>query len=299
VTLEIDMPRTLGDLGEVGPLAFGQWRFVGHDLTTATELVETALDRGMNLVDTADVYGLDWGGTAFGQAEELLGEVIASRPDLRDRMLLATKGGITPPVPYDSSGRYLRKALDDSLRRLRTDRIDLYQIHRPDLYSHPADVAATLDEFVDAGKVRAVGVSNHTPAQVEALSTHLRHRLVSIQPEYSVSHLAPQRDGTLDQAMRLGLVPLAWSPLGGGGIVTGGGIRTELSIALDRLAGREGVDRASIALAFVLAHPSKPVAIIGTQNPERLAAAEKALGVRLERRDVYDLIQASEGQALP
>jgi len=214
-------------------------------------------------------------------------------------MLLATKGGITPPVPYDSSGRYLRKALDDSLRRLRTDRIDLYQIHRPDLYSHPADVAATLDEFVDAGKVRAVGVSNHTPAQVEALSTHLRHRLVSIQPEYSVSHLAPQRDGTLDQAMRLGLVPLAWSPLGGGGIVTGGGIRTELSIALDRLAGREGVDRASIALAFVLAHPSKPVAIIGTQNPERLAAAEKALGVRLERRDVYDLIQASEGQALP
>ena len=299
MTLEIDMPRMLGDLGEVGPLAFGQWRFVGHDLTTATELVETALDRGMNLVDTADVYGLDWGGTAFGQAEELLGEVIASRPDLRDRMLLATKGGITPPVPYDSSGRYLRKALDDSLRRLRTDRIDLYQIHRPDLYSHPADVAATLDEFVDAGKVRAVGVSNHTPAQVEALSTHLRHRLVSIQPEYSVSHLAPQRDGTLDQAMRLGLVPLAWSPLGGGGIVTGGGIRTELSIALDRLAGREGVDRASIALAFVLAHPSKPVAIIGTQNPERLAAAEKALGVRLERRDVYDLIQASEGQALP
>lgn len=299
MTLEIDNPRTLGDLGEVGPLAFGQWRFVGHDPSFATELVETALDLGMNLIDTADVYGLDWGGTAFGQAEELLGEVIGSKPQLRDRMVLATKGGITPPVPYDSSSVYLRKALEDSLRRLRTDRIDLYQIHRPDMYTHPADVAATLDEFVDAGKVRAVGVSNHTPAQVEALAAHLRHRLVSIQAEYSVSHLAPQRDGTLDQAMRLGLVPLAWSPLGGGGIVTGGGIRTELSIALDRLADREGVDRASIALAFVLSHPSRPVAIIGTQNPERLATSGKARGVSLDRRDVYDLIQASEGEALP
>lgn len=299
MNFDLASPRTLGELGEVGPLGYGTWRFVGHDIETATALIETALEAGMNLIDTADVYGLDWGGTAFGQAEALLGTVLAASPGLRDRMVLATKGGITPPVPYDSSAAYLTQALDDSLRRLQTDRIDLYQIHRPDMYSHSADVAATLDGFVDDGKVRAIGVSNHTPAQVEALMAHLRHPLVSIQPQYSVTNLAPQRDGTLDQAMRLGLVPLAWSPLGGGGIVTGEGIRTELSVALDRLADREAVDRAAIALAFVLAHPSRPVAIVGSQNIDRLASSTAALRVGLDRQDTYDLFQASEGQQLP
>jgi predicted oxidoreductase len=299
MTLDVASPRTLGKLGAVGPLAFGQWRFVGHELSDATRLLETALDAGMNLIDTADVYGLDWGGTAFGQAEELLGQVLTAAPALRDRMVLATKGGIVPPVPYDSSQAHLTRALDDSLHRLRTDRIDLYQIHRPDMYSHPADVAVTLDGFVDSGKVGALGVSNHTPAQVEALAAHLRHPLVSHQPQYSVARLDPQRDGTLDQCMRLGLVPLAWSPLGGGGVITGEGIRTELSFALDRLAGREGVDRAAIALAFVLAHPSRPVAIVGSQSPERLRNATAALSVTLDRDDVYTLLEASEGRALP
>lgn len=299
MTLELASPRTLGPLGDVGPLAFGQWRFVGHDLASATRLVEVALDVGMNLFDTADVYGLDWGGTAFGQAEELLGEVLAASPGLRDRMVLATKGGISPPIPYDSSAEYLTRALDDSLRRLQTDRVDLYQVHRPDLYSHPAAVAATLDGFVDAGKVRALGVSNHTPSQVEALVAHLRHPLVTNQPQYSVAHLAPQLDGTLDQCMRLGLAPIAWSPLGGGGVVTGEGIRTELAVALDRLAARENASRGSIALAFVLAHPSQPVAIVGSQNPERLRSAIDALGVSLDRQDVYDLFQASNGERLP
>lgn len=299
MTFDLAAPRTLGPLGPVGPLAFGQWRFVGHDLSTATGLVETALDVGMNLIDTADVYGLDWGGTAFGQAEELLGQVLAASPALRDRMILATKGGIRPPTPYDSTHAHLVDALDASLRRLQVDVIDLYQIHRPDMYSHPADVAATLDGFVDAGKVRALGVSNHTPAQVRALMAHLRHPLVSVQPQYSVTHLDPQRDGTLDQCMEVGLVPLAWSPLGGGGVVTGSGVRTELIATLDRIAAREGADRAAVALAFVLAHPSRPVAIVGSQNPDRLRSAVAALDVGLDRRDVYDIIEGSEGEPLP
>lgn len=299
MTIDIGSRRTLGSLGDVGPLGFGQWRFVGHEVSVATRLVEVALECGMNLIDTADVYGLDWGGTAFGQAEELLGTVIAGAPGLRDQMVLATKGGIAPPVPYDSSATYLTKALDDSLRRLRTDVIDLYQIHRPDMYTHPADLAATLDGFVDAGKVRALGVSNHTPEQVEALVAHLKHPIVTNQPQYSVAHLSPQWDGTLDQCMRLGIVPLAWSPLAGGGIVTGRGIRTELSVALDRVAAREEVDRATVALAFVLAHPSRPVAIVGSQSPERLRGSIRALDVKLDRRDLYELIEASEGQELP
>jgi len=91
-------PRTLGSLGDVGPLALGQWRFTGEDPVAAQRLIETALDAGMNLVDTADVYGLDWGGTGFGSCEALLGTVLASAPWLRERMVLATKGGIVPPT---------------------------------------------------------------------------------------------------------------------------------------------------------------------------------------------------------
>ena len=292
-------PRLLGSLGPVGPLAYGQWRYTTDDLTIAHHLIETALDAGMNLIDTADVYGLDWGGNGFGDVESLLGRVLADTPPLRDRMILATKGGIIPPVPYDSSPNRLVEACDDSLRRLGVDTIDLYQIHRPDLYTHPADTAATLDGLRRAGKIREVGVSNHTPAQVAALQAHLPFPIVSTQPEYSARCLAPMRDGTFDQCMERGIVPLAWSPLAGGALVTGQGIRPELLDVLDRLADREGTDRSTIALAFVLAHPASPIAIIGTQQPDRIRASLQAFEVHLTRADVYAIVQASEGVPLP
>lgn len=292
-------PRTLGSLGPVGPIAFGQWRYTNDDLGAARELLETALDVGMNLVDTADVYGLDWGGDGFGDVESLLGKVLADSPALRDRMVLATKGGIVPPVPYDSSPRRLVEACDDSLRRLGVDTIDLYQIHRPDMYAHPADVAATLDGLRRAGKIREVGVSNHTTAQVAALQAHLPFPIVSTQPEYSAACLTPMRDGTFDQCMERNIVPLAWSPLAGGALATGTGIRSELLDALDRIAERESTDRATVALAFVLAHPAAPVAIVGTQQPERIRASRRALDVHLDRADVYSIVQASEGAPLP
>ena len=284
---------------EVGPLAFGCWRFVGSDVASAQELIEAALDLDMNLIDTADIYGRGHGGGGFGESEELLGKVLAAAPGLRDRMVLATKGGIREGVPYDSSPAYLTQACDDSLRRLGVDVIDLYQVHRPDLLAHPLDVAETLDALVDAGKVRAVGVSNHTPAQVAALAEYLEAPLVSTQPEYSAVHLAPLRDGTLDQAMQEGLAVLAWSPLAGGRLATGDGIRPELLTVLDQLAAREGVDRAAIALAFVLSHPSSPVAIVGTQQVARLREAARSLLVHLDRVDCYRIIEASEGVALP
>jgi predicted oxidoreductase len=291
-------PRTIGAF-EVGPLAFGCWRLTTDSVDEARSLVEGALDLGMNLVDNADVYGFDWGGDGFGANEELLGRVLDTTPGLRDRMVLATKGGITPPTPYDSSAAHLEAACDASLRRLRTDVIDLYQIHRPDLFAHPAEVAATLAGLREKGKIREVGVSNHTPAQTEALAAHLPFPLATTQPEYSPAHLAPLRDGTFDLCMREGITPLAWSPLGGGRLATGDGVRPELVTLLDELAAREGVDRATICYAFVLAHPSAPVAILGTQTPSRLADATRALTVHLDRADVYGLIQAAEGVPLP
>lgn len=288
-----------GGLEPVGPVALGLWRFTTTEMSRAVGLVETALDLGINLVDNADVYGFDWGGTGFGACEDLLGRVLAARPDLRDRMVLASKGGIRPGIPYDSSAGYLRTACESSLRRMGVERIDLYQVHRPDNYAHPAEVAAALDTLVDEGKVAAVGVSNHTPTQVAALRAHLRAPLATVQPEFSAAHLDPIRDGTLDQCAETGMLPLAWSPLAGGRLATGAGVAPELLPVLDGLAERESVDRATVAVAFVLAHPTAPVAILGTQQPARLEAQARAASVRLDRNDVYSIIQASDGAPLP
>jgi len=296
-------PRILGEnLPEVGPLGFGCWRFTNPDLDRSYRLIDTALDAGMNLVDTADVYGFDWGGSGFGGNEEILGGVLSAHPGLRDRMVLATKGGIMPGVPYDQSPSYLRSACEASLRRLKVDSIDLYQIHRPDIFTHPAEVAETLSALCSEGKIRAVGVSNFTPDQYDALRAPLPFPLVTTQPEFSAAHLDPLRDGTFDRAMRDGVTPLAWSPLAGGQLAVDApddSIRPQLAEVMSELAAREGVDKAAIAYAFVLAHPSRPIAIIGTQNVERVASAVSALGVRLSRTDVYRIIEASEGVPLP
>jgi predicted oxidoreductase len=291
--------RSLGPLGDVGAVSYGMWRFTDADLGRRRLLVETAIDHGMNLIDTADVYGLDWNGTGFGTVEEALGEVLRTTPGLRDRMVLATKGGIRPPVPYDSSAGGLRRACEDSLRRLGVDTIDLYQIHRPDMFTHPAEVAATLTALRDEGKIRAVGVSNHTVAQTVALTAHLPFPLLTTQPEFSAAHLEPLRDGTLDHCMAVGITPMAWSPLAGGRLATGAGLPDELVNVLDEIAAREGSDRSTVALAFVLAHPSRPIAIIGTQRPERIAATSDVGRVTLDRADVYAIVQASEGRPLP
>ncbi|MCC5950779.1 MAG: aldo/keto reductase [Acidimicrobiia bacterium] len=295
-------PRSLGPLGEIGPLGFGCWRFTHDDIGRAGALLDAALDAGMTLVDTADVYGLDWGGTGFGSVESLLGAVLADDPTRRDRMVLATKGGIRPPVPYDSSAAWLRTACEDSLRRLQVDHVELYQIHRADLFTHPAEVADTLADLIERELIEAVGVSNHTPAQHRALAAHLEVRgvpLVSTQPEYSAAVLDPLRDGTFDLAAEADLVPLVWSPLAGGRLATGDGISPNLVEVLDDLAAREDVDRATVALAFALAHPARPVALVGSQRPERLTAAVEALSVHLDRSDVYRIVVASEGVPLP
>ena len=284
---------------EVGPLGFGCWRFVNTDVKTATDRIAHALDLGLTLVDNADVYGLDWGGAAFGEAEDLLGQVFARAPELRERMVLASKGGILPGVPYVANSTYLSSACDASLARLNTEHIDLYQIHRPDMLTHPAETAAALDGLVDAGKISAVGVSNYTPAQVRALAAHLKAPLVALQCEYSLANLAMLRDGNLDLCMETGLVPLAWSPLGGGALMTSTDLPPALYETCDRLAARENTDRARLALAFVLAHPAKPVALIGSQTPARLTQAVNALEITLTRADVYALIEAREGMPLP
>ena len=131
---------------QVGPIAYGCWRLAEGDSAEARGKIEAALDTGWNLIDTADIYGFD-GQEGFGRAESLLGEVLTEAPALRQQMVLATKGGIRPGVPYDSSPEYLRSACEASLRRLGVDVIDLYQIHRPDTLTHPEELASALMEL--------------------------------------------------------------------------------------------------------------------------------------------------------
>ncbi len=155
--------RPLGKSGiEISSIAWGMWRFAGLELSAARAAIDAAFEAGITLFDTADIYG--FGEQGFGKAEELLGRVFTDAPEYRDRMVLATKGGITPPTPYNSSAEYLTKAIDDSLQRLGTDRIDLWQIHRPDILTHPQEIARAVEAAHSAGKIRAFGVSNFTQA---------------------------------------------------------------------------------------------------------------------------------------
>ena len=302
---ELNLPpatRQLGNSGiEVSPIAWGMWRLAedGRSAADAARLVHAALDAGITLLDTADIYGFNGSG-GFGDAEALLGEVLAAEPGLRDRMVLATKGGIKPPLPYDQSADYLNTAIDASLRRLRTETIDLWQIHRPDILAHPQEVARTLDAAVTAGKIRSIGVSNFTPAQVAALNHFLDHKLVATQPEISPLRITSFENGELDQAMQLGLTPLAWSPLGGGQLLNPETSRDlAVAVALDAAAAQHGVSRSIAAYSWLMAHPAGIVPIIGSQNSERITEGAAALTVQWSREDWYAVLVAARGERLP
>ena len=288
--------RPLGASGlEVSSVAWGMWRFAGEDVARARGLIEAALAAGVTLFDTADIYGPD-NGEPFGAAEALLGRVLFEAPDLRARMVLATMGGIRMGVPYDSSAEYLAAAIDASLRRLGTERVELYQIHRPDLLAHPQEVARALDDAVAAGKVAAVGVSNFTAAQAGALAAFLTVPLVSHQPEFSALATAPLFDGVMDQATERGMAVLAWSPLGGGRLAGSG---EAVAALLDAKAEEAGVRQAAAAYSWIMAHPARPIPIVGTQRAERIAEIPDSYKPRWTRGEWYAVLEASMGTKLP
>lgn len=275
------------------------WRFRGDDVRAAQGLVEAALEAGVTLFDTADIYGPD-NGEAFGAAEALLGRVLAGAPDLADRMVLATKGGIIPGAPYDSSPAYLEGAIDASLRRLGLEHVALWQIHRPDMLTHPVEIARTLEAAHKAGKIGAIGVSNYTPSQVEALAAHLSLPIVSCQPEFSPLAITPLSDGVLDQAMARDMAVLAWSPLGGGRIASPQDERGRaVAAVLDEVAEAFGVSRCAAAYSWIMAHPARPIPIVGSQTIARIAEIPDAYKPRWTRADWYRVLVASMGANLP
>ncbi len=295
--------RQLGKSGIIASsMAWCMWRLAGRPVNAARALVDAAFASGITLFDTADIYGFN-GKSGFGDAETLLGTIFAENKSVRNRMILATKGGIMPPRPYDSSPTYLEAALDASLRRLRTERVDLYQIHRPDILTHPHEVARFAEKAYALGKIAAFGVSNYTPAQTRALQALMPTHgiaLSTIQPEISPLAITAIEDRTLDIAMQHDLAPMAWSPLGGGRIANPITPReTAVAAALDAVALAHGVSRTATACSWIMAHPARPIPIVGSQNVARIHDAADAHKITWTRTGWYQILVAARGVPLP
>lgn len=295
-----DARRPLGKSGiTVSALAWGNWRLCGDDVGAAGRLLHAALEAGIDLIDTADIYGPD-NDEPFGASEQLLGRALAAEPGLRARIVLATKGGISMGVPYDSSASYLGAAIDASLARLGTDHIDLWQIHRPDILTHPSEIAREIEDAYKAGKIRSFGVSNFTASQIATLQQFLTLPIVSTQPELSPLKLAPIENGELDQAIAMDMAVMAWSPLGGGRIAAPADPRAQaVADALDAVAADFGVSRTAAAYSWIMAHPARPIPIVGSQKADRIAEAADALKVRWTRARWYAVLVAAKGEPLP
>lgn len=292
--------RPLGKSGiMVSPLAWGNWRLCGDDVPGVVTLLHAALDAGINLIDTADIYGPD-NNEAFGASEALLGRALASEPGLREKLVIATKGGISMGVPYDSSAGYLTSAIDASLARLGTDCVELWQIHRPDILTHPAEIAKAIDAAHQAGKIRSFGVSNFTAAQIATLQQFMTLPIVSTQPELSALKLAPIENGELDQAIAMDMAVMAWSPLGGGRIANPSDERARAVAAeMDAVAAEFGVSRTAAAYSWIMAHPARAIPIVGSQKAERIVQSADALKVRWTRARWYAVLVAAKGEPLP
>ena len=295
----------------VSRLAYGCWRIAESEeagRTVGRAAVLAAVEAGFTLFDHADIY-------CEGRAERVFGEVLREVPGLRERVVIATKCGIRKagepgvgaPVRYDFSREHIVWSCEQSLRRLGVERIDLYQLHRPDWLMNPAEVAGAFAELRAAGKVAEFGVSNFRPSQVAALQKALDFPLVVNQVEISLACLEAFGDGTLDQCLTERITPLAWSPLGGG--LLGEGARRLLGWQegyevtrgggeLDAQAKGRGCSRGQVGLAWLLKHPAGIVPLVGSTRPERIREAAGAAEVELSREEWYRLLEAARGERL-
>jgi predicted oxidoreductase len=284
---------------KLSPIVAGMWRLREWKLDTPglVRWIEQAIELGITSFDHADIYG------GYGVEPEF-GEALAASPGLRERLQIVTKCGIklvstARPAhaikSYDSSRTHVLASVDQSLRALRTDRIELLLIHRPDLLMDPDELAATFGELRAAGKVLHFGVSNHSPSQFALL--HRRLPLVTHQIELSPLRMGALADGALDQAVDLQLPPMIWSPLAGGHLLTAQDEQAQrVRPVLETLARAWSVSAATMAYAWVRRHPSRPIPITGSRRIEALREAVASLDVRLSAEDWYRVWQASMGR---
>ncbi|MBE1878271.1 aldo/keto reductase [Myceligenerans pegani] len=272
-------------------------------------LVKTAVDAGITFVDHADVYGSE----AHG-CERRFAEAMRLTPSERERLVIQTKCGIVRDGPYfDFSYEHIVESVEGSLTALGTDHLDVLLLHRPDALMEPEEVARAFDDLAAAGKVRAFGVSNHTPGQIELLRRHVTQPVVANQVQLSITHAAlvaqgvaanmagleqsTSRDvGLLDYCRLHDITVQAWSPFQAGfftGTFLGSPEFPELNAVIDRLAARYDVPAIAIATAWITRHPATMQVVLGTTTPERVAGAAQGSEVPLTRAEWYELFRAA------
>jgi predicted oxidoreductase len=278
-------------------------------------LVRTARDTGIDFVDHADVYGGD-----MHECEARFAAAMDLSPSEREAVTIQTKCGIVKDGPYfDFSSENILESVEGSLRALRTDYLDILLLHRPDALVEPDEVARAFDELATAGKVRAFGVSNHTPGQIELLRRSVTQPIVANQLQLSITHAAivaqgvsanmvgaeqsVTRDagGILDYCRLHDITVQAWSPFQGGfftGTFLGNPEYAELNAVIDRLAAQYDVPPIAIATAWITRHPAHMQVVLGTTTPERVAGAAQGSDLPLTRAEWYELFRAA-GHIVP
>ena len=291
----------------------GTMRISQMSVDEVDALIKSALEVGINSIDTADIYG-------GGRCEELIGEVLQRNPNLRDEIFLQTKCGIHRDgdfTYFDFSRDYILKAVDESLSRLKTDHLDSLLLHRPDALMDPDEIAEAFVELHDSGKVREFGVSNMNPMQIERLENVLQFRVVANQLQLSCAFTPAidagfnvnmensasiMHDGSIfEYCVMNDIIIQAWSVLQHGyfeGVFIGSEKFPELNSKLDEVAKNHGVSTTAIALAWILRYPARMQVIIGTTKPDRVRDSATSADVELSRREWYE-IYISAGNKLP
>ena len=279
-------------------IVYGMWR-LGDDENTSPEHVrakiDASLDQGITSFDQADIYG-------GYEAEEILGNAL-SGSTLRNKMEIVTKCDIIAPVGryadarvkyYDTSRAHIMASVDHSLRLMGIDHIDLLLIHRPDPLMDHHETGAALDEVIASGKVRSVGVSNFRPYDWELLQSAMKNQLVTNQIELSVLAHDSFVNGDVAFHQRIGTPLMAWSPLAGGALFSGD--YPDVMSALSKVASQNNVDETAVAIAWLLAHPSRILPVLGTNSLERIKGMSGALDVKMDRQTWYEIYTAALGR---
>ncbi|MCF8565023.1 aldo/keto reductase [Alicyclobacillus tolerans] len=294
---------------EVPVVAVGCMRINGLGKSEAEAFIQTALEQGANFFDHADIYG-------EGTCEQVFSEAIHMNDDVREQIILQSKCGIREGM-FDFSKEHILHSVDGSLKRLKTDYLDVLLLHRPDALVEPEEVAEAFDILESSGKVRHFGVSNQKPMQIELLKKFVKQPIVANQLQLSITNAAMvsnginvnmendsalDRDGSILDYCRLNDITIQpWSPFQYGffeGVFLGSNKFPELNQKIDEIAKKYEVTNTTIAIAWLLRHPAHMQPVTGTMNAERLKDCCKASDVSLTREDWYAIYQAA-GNVLP
>jgi predicted oxidoreductase len=283
----------------------GLWRLSewNQSKEETLSLIQYNLAQGITTFDHADIYG-------SYTCEDIFGDALSLAPSLREKMEIVTKCGIVLPSPnrpqhrthhYNTSKKHILSSVEQSLKNLRTDYIDVLLIHRPDPYMNGEEVAEAFTQLKEEGKVLHFGVSNFKDHQWNMLQSHLPFPLVTNQIELSAYNLENIEDGTLNLCQENRIAPMAWSPLAGGNIFTSQDDKAvRLRTTLEKIQGEigaEGID--SVLYAWLLNHPASIMPIVGSGKKDRIQTAIDSQSLTLNHDQWFEILHSSMGHEVP